>query len=176
MSSTGSTAAAASVTAAGSGSGGSGRTGSSAHAPTCPSVMTRMIPLIRHPVPHISPPLQSANCLSNGFLARLAGPNSDDLGQTQHEDFPIADPAGLGTFRDRVNGPLDELFVHGDLKLHLAQQPGFLMTPVHFGDALLPAAAHHARHRHQMNVVLGQLTQYLVKPVGLNDRDDILHS
>src|SRR3989338_9656306 len=116
MSSTGSTAAAASVTAAGSGSGGSGLTGSSAHAPMCPSTMTRAIPLIRHPVPRISPPLQPADCSPNGFLARFTGPNPDDLRQTQDKNLPVADAAGLRPLRNGINGPLDELLVHGDLE------------------------------------------------------------
>src|SRR5450432_1939395 len=71
----------------------------------------------------------------------LAGADADAVQQRQDEDLAVADfafLAGAAGLDDGIDGGLDELVVHPDLELDLAQQvDGVLMAAVDLGMALL---------------------------------------
>ncbi len=69
---------------------------------------------------------------------------------------------------NRFNRRLKIVIIHGNFKFYFQQVADFLMTAIHFGNALLQAAAHVIAGRYQMDFIFHQFVQDLVKTIGLN--------
>src|SRR5262249_14880290 len=99
--------------------------------------------------------------------------------QREDEDLAVADLAlGAGStgLDDRVDGRLDEIFVHRDLKLHLPEQiHRELVTAVDLGKALLAPKALNVGDRQAEDLHLGKRFLDGLQLRGLNDRNDQLH-
>jgi hypothetical protein len=85
----------------------------------------------------------------------------------------VARPAAAD---DRLDRRLDELVVHRDLELHLADEVhGNLVAPVGLRMAPLAAEALHVEHREAKDLDLGERLLHALELAGLDDRDDELH-
>src|SRR5512135_3801442 len=85
------------------------------------------------------PPCRRGAPTSDGGLARLPGPNAQDLVDSRHEDLPVTDLARARRLDDRLDRPLDERIGQHHLDLDLGQEiDDVLGTPVELSVPLLP--------------------------------------
>src|SRR5262245_50299093 len=91
------------------------------------------------------------NPKSDRLWPSFSRPDANTVLQRQDENLAVADPAfrtGSASLHDGVDGRLDEVFVDGDLELHLAEQlHSQFVTAVGFGMAFLPAETLHVHDR-----------------------------
>src|SRR5690606_7925178 len=77
---------------------------------------------------------------------------------------------------DRINGRLDEVLIHGDLKLHLAQQiHRNFVAAIDLRMSFLPAEPLDVHNGQTEYLDLGQGGFHSFQPAGLNDGNDQLH-
>src|SRR5262249_18355162 len=85
------------------------------------------------------------------FGPTFAGADAETVLQIEDENLAVADAAfgtGATGFHNCVYRRFDEIFVDGDLQLHLAQQvQSQFVTAINFGMALLPAETEHVHDR-----------------------------
>jgi hypothetical protein len=116
---------------------------------------------------------------SNRFLAALASANPNAVLKREDKDFSVADLAGLSRaapFDNRIDRRLDELLIHGNLKLNFAQQiDRHLMPAENLRVPLLPAKTLHIHNRQAKDLDLGERGFDSFQPAGLNDGNDQLH-
>ena len=116
----------------------------------------------------------------NRFAAAFAGADADAIVERQDEDFAVADlarRAGAAALDDRVDRRLDEVLVHRDHELHLAQQIDRELAPLieHLGLALLPAEALAIHDREPHDLDFGQGLLDVLQLARLDDGDDQFH-
>jgi hypothetical protein len=122
--------------------------------------------------------VRSANSLDR-FFATLAGADADAVVHRQDKDLAVADlalVAAAAPFDDRVDRGFDEVIVHGDLQLHLAEQIHFvLVTAIELGLPLLPTKALAIEDGEAKDLDFGEGSFYFLELAGLNDGDDEFH-
>lgn len=94
--------------------------------------------------------------------------------------FAIADLPLLprsATFHDGVDGGFDEVVIHGNLQLHLAEQVHFIfVTAIEFGLSFCrPKPWQSSTVRRKTSLSSGGKRLSLLRSAGLNDGDDKFH-
>src|ERR1043166_7775371 len=88
----------------------------------------------------------------------LAGADAHGVVESHDEDLAVADLAGLGRRRDRLDGLLDHRGVHCDLDLDLGQEAhGVFGAAIDFGVALLAPVSLDLRDGHPVHADRSQI-------------------
>src|SRR5262245_683640 len=113
---------------------------------------------------------------SDGVQSGFPGSDPNGFFDVRDEDFPIADPPGLGGATDRLDCFLDHVVAEHNLDLHLGEKIDHIFgSAIKLGVAFLASEALRLRDGDALQSDRLQRLLHLVEFEGLNHRLDLLH-
>src|SRR5215211_527803 len=113
---------------------------------------------------------------SDGIQSGFAGADADRFFDVGDENLAVADPPGLGSPPDRLNGFVEQIIAENNLDLHLGQEiHDVLGSAVEFRMTLLPAKALGFGDGNALQTDLLQSFFHLVELERLDDGLDFFH-